>query len=127
MATENKRQVTTISAGEDLNASAFEYHAIALDDGKLATDGLEAGGILLNKPKTGEALALGYLGEMKYAAGQAIAAGARITVTASGWFTPCLSGGYAVGRAKSAATSGSLATGFFNFTVSAIKVTSWAL
>ncbi len=127
MATENVRTLTTIQAGESLDAAGVRFHAVALDDGKLAENGLEAGGILLNTPKTGEFLSLGVSGEMRYAAGQAIAAGARITVTVSGWFTPCLSGGYAVGRAKSAATSGSLATGLFDFSVPAIKVTSWAL
>jgi len=115
MATENLRSLTTISAGEDLNTSAFQYHAIALDDGKLAANGRESGGILINKPKSGEGLTLGYQGELKYAAGGAIAKAAKLTVTTSGWFVTAGSGSWICGRAKYAATSGSIGTGIFNF------------
>ena len=125
MATQNVLFNTSIEAKEDLNGSAFQYHAVALDDGKLANNGLEASGILLNKPKTGEGLTLGYFGEQKFAAGGTISAGARISVTTSGWFTAALSGDYSVGRNKTAVTSGSLGTGMFNFNTPQLKVTSW--
>lgn len=124
MATENVRMLASITAGEDLNTSGHRYHAIALDDGKLAVNGLEAGGILVNKPKTGDGLTLGYIGEMKYAAGAAISKGARLTVATSGWFTTCASGSYFVGRSKVAVSSGSMGTGLFNFTAPVYQVSS---
>jgi len=115
MTTQNVRFNTTIQALEDLSTSAFQYHAIALDDGLLANNGEEASGILLNKPKSGEFLTLGYVGEMKFAAGLAISKGAKLTVTTSGWFTTADSNDPILGEAKAAVTSGSLGTGLFNF------------
>jgi len=115
MATQNVRFNTTIEATEDLNTSAFQYHAIALDDGKLANNGEEASGILLNKPKSGEFMALGYVGEMKFAAGLAISKGDKLVVTTSGWFTTADSNDPILGEAKAAVTSGSVGTGLFNF------------
>jgi len=114
MAIQNMRFNTTIQAKEDLNTDAFQYHAIALDDGLLANNGEETSGILLNKPKSGEFLTLGYIGEMKFAAGLAIAKGAKLTVTTSGWFTTADSNDPILGEAKGAVTSGSLGTGLFN-------------
>lgn len=115
MATENKVLITTLTAGEDLYADGYRYHAIALDDGKLAVNGREAAGILVNKPKTGEALTLAYEGELKYAAGAGISKAAKLTVTTSGWFITAGSGDWIVGKSKVAATSGSIGTGIFNF------------
>jgi len=116
MATEGRRLETTFEAGEDLNSGCI-YHAIALDDGKLANSGEEASGILLSKPKSGDGGTLGYQGELKYAAGGAVAASKPLTVTTSGWLTEAGSGDYIVGRNKAAAvTSGSIGTGLFNFT-----------
>lgn len=115
MATEGRRFETPIAAGEDLNTSAFQYHAIALDDGKLANNAEEASGVLLNKPKSGEGLSLGYFGELKFAAGGAISKGAKITVTTSGWFTSAGSSSVIVGECKAAVTSGSIGTGIFSF------------
>lgn len=114
MATQNVRLNTTIKAEEDFNTSAFQYHAIALVDGLLANNGEEASGILLNKPKSGEFLALGYIGELKFAAGAAISKGAKLGVTTSGWFTTADSNDPILGEAKAAVTSGSLGTGLFN-------------
>ncbi len=114
MATQNVRFNTTIKAAEDLNTSAFQYHAIALVDGKLANNGEETSGILLNKPKDGEFLSLGYVGEMKFAAGAAISAGAKLVVTTSGWFTTADSNDPILGEAKATVTSGSIGTGLFN-------------
>lgn len=115
MATENRRSLTTITAGEDLNSVGHYHHAVALDDGKLAANGREAAGILVNKPKSGEALTLAYEGELKYAAGAGISKAAKLTVTTSGWFITAASGSWIVGKAKDAATSGSIGTGIFNF------------
>jgi len=114
MATENKQMKTTVEALEDLN-SGCQYHAVALDDGKLANNGEEASGILLNKPKSAEFASIGYTGELKYAAGLAISKGAKLTVATSGWFTTADSNDPVVGEAKAAATSGSIGTGLFSF------------
>ena len=113
MATNNWFRSTTIEAGEDLTGR--QYHAIALDDGEIADNSHEAGGILINKPKSGEFLTLGYLGEMKFRAGVGLSGGNRLRVTTSGYFVAADSGYYTVGRAKVAVTSGSIGTGFFNF------------
>lgn len=113
MATDNQRMLTTIQAGEDL--TTLQYHAVALDDGKLANTAEEASGILLNKPKSGEFITLGYIGEMKFAAGAAITLGTKLTVTTSGWFTSAGSTDVVIGEAKSTVTSGSIGTGIFNF------------
>jgi len=113
MATQNVRLNTTIKAEEDL--SSLQYHAIALVDGFLANNGEEASGILLNKPKSGEFLALGYVGELKFCSGAAISKGDKVTVTTSGWFTTADSNDPILGEAKAAVTSGSVGTGLFNF------------
>lgn len=125
MATENTYKTTTRAAGADMNGAGFLYHAIAMDDGLVAANGGEAGGILLNKPKNKEHATLGVSGEMKYAAGAAIAAGAKLTVTASGWFTAASSGTFLVGRNKETAiTSGSVGTGIFDFSAPVYQVSS---
>lgn len=104
----------TRQAGEDLDDA--QYHAIALDDGKLATNGSEAGGIVINKPLSGEGANLVVVGYSRFAAGGAIAAGKAITATASGWFTAAGSGDYIHGRnGDTAVTSGSTGKGVFNF------------
>ena len=113
MATQNVGFKTTIQALEDL--STHQYHAIALDDGKVANNGVEAGGILLNKPKNNEHATLAWFGELKFRAGAAVTAGTRMQVTTSGYFITAASGYYNVGRAKAAVTSGSIGTGFFDF------------
>jgi len=125
MAYSGRQIETSIQAGEDLNTSGHQFHAIALDDAKLANNGLEASGILLGKPKNKEGLTLGYIGELKFAAGAGISAGVRLTVATSGWFTSAVSGDYAVGRCKSSVTSGSIGTGIFNFATPQLKVNSW--
>ena len=116
MATENVRFLTTIVSGEDLNTSELQYCAIALDDGKIANNGGEAGGILLSRPKSGDFLTLGREGEMKFRAGGAIQIAKPLTVVTSGYFTVAGSGDFLVGRSKAAVTSGSIGTGFFDFT-----------
>ena len=105
----------TRQAGEDL--SAAQYHAIALDDGQRAENGGEAGGILINKPKFGEAATLTYMGASRFRAGGAVGAGKALTVATGGWFTAAGSGDYIIGRNGDAAvTSGSIGQGLFDFT-----------
>lgn len=113
MATENVRTLTSITAGEDLRT--LRYHAIALDDGKLANNGREALGILVGTPRSGEAAAVAITGEEKFKAGEGLSAGNKLTVATSGWFTKAASGDWLVGVVKAAVTSGSLGTGIFRF------------
>lgn len=108
-------EAVTVSAGADMNTEAFQFHAIALDDGLVAANGGEAGGILQNKPKSGEFATLYYLGESEYRAGAAVVKGARLAVAASGWISTVASGGFSVGRALAAVASGGVGRGVFNF------------
>ena len=104
------------AAGEALNTVGHEGVAIALADGKVANNGQEARGILMSKPANGQQGQIGINGIMKFRAGGAVAVGATLTVTTSGYFTVSASGDYLVGHCgETAATSGSLATGIFHF------------
>jgi hypothetical protein len=115
-------------AGEALDTEGHTGIAISLDDRKVANNDLEASGILQphSKPKSGEHGSIGVMGIMKFRAGGAVGAGARVTVTTSGYFTVVVSGGNVVGRAVESVTSGSIGTGIFQFAASP-KVTSWGL
>jgi hypothetical protein len=115
MAVENRHFQTTILAGDDMNGTGYQYHAIAANDGQVAANAEEASGIIINKPKDGEAATVLYMGELKFAAGGALSAGDKITVATSGWFTTAGSGDAVVGECKYAVTSGSNGTGFFVF------------
>lgn len=108
-------ETITQIAGEDMNGSTIQFLAIALDDGKVANNGGEAGGILQTKPKSGEHCSLGYLGESEFRAGAAIVRGARLTVATSGYFSTVASGGVSVGRSICAVASGGIGRGVFNF------------
>jgi hypothetical protein len=113
MAYENVHDTLTFEAGEDL--SAYQYHAICLDDGELATTGEEAAGVLLNKPASNQHGAYCPQGVSKFKAGEAITKGQKLRVTTSGWFVAGCSGFYIVGEALAAVTSGSIGTGNFFF------------
>ena len=105
---------TTIKALEALTGG--QYFAFCLDDGKLANNAEEATGILLNKPASGDFASVAYAGEVDYRAGAAIAAGAKLTVTTSGYFiTADSQDDTVIGEAKTAITSGGIGTGFFCF------------
>ena len=115
MAVEGQQNTTSAIAAEDLS-SVGQYRAFAFVDRKIANDGEEACGIIKNKPKNGDHVTVAYAGEIKYIAGGAVAAGARLTVATSGYFTSAASGDYIVGRnGPAAVTSGSVGRGFFNF------------
>jgi len=107
-------ETLTIVALEALDT--HQYQAVALDDGKVANNGSEAIGILLNKPKINEHATLAYKGISKFRAGGAITKGKRMTVATSGYFTTAGSGYYTVGRALETVTSGSIGVGAFDFT-----------
>lgn len=113
MATKGIYNTVNFQALEDLNS--HQYQAFAFADGKVANNGGEASGIIMNKPKNKDHASVAIVGESKYRAGDAVSAGGPITVTTSGYFTAAGSGDYVVGRAKAAVTSGSLGVGVFNF------------
>lgn len=113
MATEGRQLETTFQAAEDLNTHL--YHAIALNDCKIANTAEEASGILLSKPESGEFGRLAYCGEIKFKAGGAISQGDKLTVATSGYFTTAESNDAVLGEAKAAVTSGSVGTGIFEF------------
>ncbi|MEE8433932.1 MAG: hypothetical protein V3S64_04015 [bacterium] len=120
MSVEGRYFTWTIAAGEDLDdlepGTGHLFKAVALDDGKIAANGLEAGGILLYGGKQEEHLTLGYAGILKFTAGGAVSKGARLSVANSGYFTEAASGGYVVGRClDTAVVSGAVGTGAFNF------------
>jgi hypothetical protein len=108
MGTENWNQKFTFLAGEDLHTAGHVGVAIALDDGKVANNGLEAAGILATKPKSGEYGAIVMIGIGKGRAGGALVAGGNVTVATSGYFNAAGSGDNIVGIAMEAVTSGSL-------------------
>jgi len=115
MGVENKHFQTSVTAGDDMNGAGYLYHAIAVNDGKVANTPEEATGILVSKPKTGEQGTVLYAGELKFAAGAAISKGDKLTVASSGWFTSAGSLEAVVGEARYDVTSGSHGTGFFSF------------
>lgn len=106
------RDSITVDAGADLQT--FQYRACAIG-GTLAT-GVNARGILQNKPDNGEDATLAYQGRSKFQAGGAVSAGAKLTVSSGGFMTAAASGDAVVGFAEDAAvTSGSYGHGVFNF------------
>jgi hypothetical protein len=113
MAYGNFREVFSLKAGADL--SALQYHAIALDDGARAVNGAEAGGILQNKPKSGEGATLAFSGISKFRAGGSITIGGRITVDSNSTCIAAAATAFTVGRALATVTSGSIGSGMFNF------------
>jgi len=120
MSVEGRNFTWTIRAGEDLDnlipGPGHLFKAVALDDGRTAQNGREAGGILLYGGKTNEHITLGYLGILKFTAGGAIGKGQRLTVSTSGYMIQATSGSYVVGRCLDTnVTSGAIGTGAFNF------------
>ncbi|HPA76840.1 MAG TPA: DUF2190 family protein [Deltaproteobacteria bacterium] len=103
----------TITAGSDL--SGLQYYVVALHDGNRAINGHEACGILQNKPKTGEAALVGYVGLMKYRAGGAITQGNKLAVDSNSTMIKAASGDLIKGEALNTVTSGSIGMGIFSF------------
>jgi hypothetical protein len=120
MAVEGRYFTWTLAAGEELAdlqpGTGHLFKAVALDDGKIAQDGREAGGILLYGGRQDEHVTLGYAGILKFTAGAAVGKGNRLTVSGSGYFSEAVSGSYVVGRClDTAVASGAVGTGAFNF------------
>lgn len=110
----------TVKAAEDLSnlvkGTGAIFKAVAADDRKLAANGLEAVGIICYGGESGNHITLDTAGIGKFTAGGAVSAGARLTVSGSGYFIAATSGSYVVGRAlETAVASGAVGTGIFNF------------
>jgi hypothetical protein len=103
-----------VVATEDLSLAACECHAIA-STGLIAANAGAALGVLTNRPKNTEDATVGVIGRFRYRAGAAVALGARLKVTTSGWFITQTSGSIAQGMALSAVSSGAIGEGVFNF------------
>ena len=121
MAVDNVKFTTTVTAAEAIG----QYYAFSLNDNKLANTGKEASGITQAAPSSGDDVSIAYIGEARFQAGGAVAAGGNIAVTTSGYFIAQASGYYGVGQAKYAVTSGSVGTGFFNFTRAVYAINSY--
>jgi hypothetical protein len=108
MTTEQKTELMTVTAAQDLTVADALYHAVTLA-GTIAANTSRVGGVLRYKASSGQQASLIYQGIAKVMAGGAVTTlGYPLTVTASGWFIAASSGGAMVGRALAAAASGDL-------------------
>lgn len=110
----------TFVAGENLNTdtkgTGHIYKAVAIDDGKIAANGNEAMGILQRATaQASEHTQLAYAGKMKFTAALSMGAGARLTITTSGYTTLAGSGDPIVGKSIDACDSGMIGRGIFDF------------
>lgn len=111
---QGKFETITLAAGADLSGS--QYKAVAIGGTIAATSAL-AIGFLQNKPAAaGRQATIGYAGHMKAYAGAALLVGADVMVTTSGFITNATSAGNICGKVLTAASSGDLVDGLFNFT-----------
>lgn len=113
MSVHNNFSSITIVSGADL--SAAQYKAVTYA-GVIAANGNTAAGLLQDDPAAANRHAqVGVQGGMPAYAGAAIALGAQLTVTASGYVITATSGSAVVGKAAEAANSGDLFRGQFDF------------
>jgi len=101
-----------VNATEDL--SGAQYKAVDVD-GTVAAAVTTALGILQNKPESGQDMTVGMAGRSRYVASAAVVAGARLTVTTSGYLVTAGSGDDFIGRALAAVSSGGIGEAFVNF------------
>ena len=94
----------TVVASQDLTGHQFKPVDLS---GGVGVTSLLSVGILQNKPYTGDHATVAYRGQLKAYSGAAIASGALIGVTTSG-FLITVTGSASVGYAKTAAASGDL-------------------
>lgn len=121
MANDGRAKFIQVTAGADLNTgdgTGAQYKAVVIG-GTIAANN-SAIGLLYGKPKSGEDAQVLYEGHGKGVAGAAIAAGARMKVTTSGYLITVASGDGACGKALTAAASGAAVEGIFNFPAAAI-------
>jgi len=115
MTTEQRTELMTVTAAQDLTVADALYHAVTLA-GTIAANTSRVGGVLRYRASSGQQASLIYEGIAKVMAGAAVTTlGYPLTVTASGWFIAASSGGASVGRALSAAASGDLIPALVDF------------
>jgi hypothetical protein len=115
MTTEQKMNLMTVTAAQDLTVADAMYHAVTLA-GTIAANTSRVGGVLRYKATSGQQASVIYQGVAKVMAGGAVSTlGYPLTVTASGWFIAASSGGAAVGRALAVAASGDLIPAHVDF------------
>ena len=114
MSTSGDKEVIALLATVDASAS---QHKVVDVNGTIAANNATAIGVLQNKPKSGENASVAYKGHLKAYAGAAIAAGAQVVVTTSGYLiTNATSVSGIVGKALTAASSGALVEFLGDFT-----------
>lgn len=127
MATENQQARHTFVAAADLSDTTAGtgklYKAVSQATGNIAATGDASDGILLYAGNSGDHVTYGYKGIMKFTAGTAVTSkSVELTVGTGGYMTVAASGDYVVGKYlygtndAIAVTSGSIATGLFDFT-----------
>jgi hypothetical protein len=115
MTTEQKCELMTVTAAQDLTVADALYHAVTLA-GTIAASTSRVAGVLRFKASSGQQASVIYQGIAKVMAGAAVTTlGYPLTVTASGWFVAASSGGAMVGRALTAAASGDLLSAHVDF------------
>lgn len=117
MSQDGRALLLQLRAGADLNTgdgTGAQYKAVAVG-GTIAANNSTAVGLVQNKPKNGEDLAVLYLGHGKGIAGAALSAGDRVKITTSGYIAAVASGDGCVGKVITAASSGMAVEGLFNF------------
>lgn len=106
MSVSGENSCIAVAAGADLSAQQYKVVTVS---GTIAATNATALGVLQNKPKSGEHANVAYAGHLKAYAGAAIAAGAEVVVTTSGYLiTNATSTSGIVGKAITAAASGAL-------------------
>jgi hypothetical protein len=104
------RTFISMSAGEDLSSSQYQivYVDAANSVKQRNSQGAPGIGILNNKPQSGEHASVVVMGLTRCVAGDTIAAGNWITVSASGTGIPVSSGEYIFGKSITGVASGSV-------------------
>lgn len=120
MTIENVQWRWSVKASADLNDTAVATghinKAVSNRDGDIASNGLDAVGMLYYGGKDNEHISFAFMGIMKATAAAAISSkDTLLTVTTSGYVKPATDGDYVVGRALSTANSGSVFDGLFDF------------
>lgn len=107
MATEQNLRPVTLVASTDLSAKQFYLVALGASGVALCGDGLQASGVLLNKPaaagREAEVQPLTGGAKCRVVAGGVITAGALVASDSSGRVVTAISGDYIVGEAEEAA------------------------
>lgn len=104
MTVERDYDTITVVASQDLTGHQFKAVDLA---GGVGVTTAGAVGILRTKPETGDHATVAYKGQIKAIAGAAVASGAQVGVTASGFLITVTTSAYC-GVALAAAGSGDL-------------------